>query len=223
KVEDLLEEQDLSGNQQQGRDDIITIVLTADNHLGSTPFGQQLSPTLPAWKREERQQRLRHAFQQATDFAVGQGVDLFVQAGDLFDATTPDERDRSFVSARLAQLRQAGIRVFALSGVCDTPAETHTLLGDAAQAPQVSYAHLGVMHYFPPNPTQLEPVMVKIRDVLVGICGLGVLAGQEGNPLTRVHEQSEIERAAVSILLLHAPIEGLTTGRSLLERRAQVS
>ena len=120
-------------------------------------------------------------------------------------------------------MAQAGIRVFALGGVCDTPAETHTLLGDAAQAPQVSYAHLGVMHYFPPNPTGLEPVMVKIRDVLVGICGLGVLAGQEGNPLTRVHEQSEIERAAVSILLLHAPIEGLTTGRSLLERRAQVS
>ena len=97
KVEDLLEEQDLSGNQQQGRDDIITIVLTADNHLGSTTFGQQLSPTLPAWKREKHQQRLRHAFQQATDFAIGQGVDLFVQAGDLFDSTNPSERDRSFV------------------------------------------------------------------------------------------------------------------------------
>src|SRR5437660_1236077 len=65
--------------------------------------------------------------------------------------------------------------------------------------------------------------MVKIRDVLVGICGLGVVAGQEGNPLTRVHGQSEIERAAVPILLLHAPIEGLTVGTSLLDSRAQVS
>ena len=204
-------------SDQQRSNDTITVVFTADNHLGYTTFGQQ-----PV-KREERQQRLRHAFQQATDFAVGQGVDLFVQAGDLFDATTPDERDRSFVSARLAQLHQAGVRVFALGGVNDTPAETHTLLGDAAQAPQVSYAHLGVMHYFPPNPTGLEPVMVKIRDVLVGICGLGVLAGQEGNLLTRIQGQSEIERAAVPILLLHAPIEGLTTGRSLLDRRAQVS
>src|SRR5438445_12549887 len=112
---------------------VITIVLTADNHLGYAAPGQ--SPR----KREERQQRLRHAFQQAADFAVGQGVDHFVQAGDLFDATTPDERDRSFVSARLAQLHQARVRVFALGGVNDTPAETHTLLGDAAQAPQVSY------------------------------------------------------------------------------------
>src|SRR5437773_1798224 len=136
KVEDLLEEQDLSGNQQQGRDDIITVVLTADNHLGSTTFGQQLSPTLPAWKREKHQQRLRHAFQQATDFAIGQGVDLFVQAGDLFDTTTPDERDRSFVAARLAQLKQAGVRAFALGGVHDTATDAQSLLGEALPSPQ---------------------------------------------------------------------------------------
>src|SRR5947209_8742314 len=206
-----------SSDQQQRSDDTITVVFTADNHLGYTTFGQQPR------KREERQQRLRRAFQQATDFAVGQGVDLFVQAGDLFDSTTPDERDRSFVSARLAQLRQAGVRVFALGGVHDTPAETHSLLGEVAQAPQLSYAHLGVMHYFPPNPAELEPVMIKVRDVLVGICGLGVLAGQEGNPLTRVHELGDIERAAVTILLLHAPLEGMTTGTSLLDTRAEVS
>src|SRR5437870_10729294 len=146
KVEDLLEEQDSSGNQQQGRDDIITIILTTDNHLGSTTFGQQLSPTLPAWKREKHQQRLRHAFQQATDFAIGQGVDLFVQAGDLFDSTNPSERDRSFVAARLAQLRQAGIRTFALGGVHDTPGDAYSSQGESREitpAPQLSYANLG--------------------------------------------------------------------------------
>lgn len=206
-----------SSEQQQGSDDTITVVFTSDNHLGYSAFGQHPR------KREERQLRLRRAFQQATDFAVGQGVDLFVQAGDLFDSTIPDERDRSFVSARLAQLRQAGVRVFALGGVHDTPAETHSLLGEVAQAPQLSYAHLDVMHYFPPNPTELKPVMIKVRDVLVGICGLGVLAGQEGNPLTRIHELGDIERAAVAILLLHAPLEGMTTGTSLLDTRAEVS
>src|SRR6266581_361875 len=220
KVEDLLEEQNLSSNQQQGRDDIITIVLTTDNHLGSTTFGQQLSPTLPAWKRAKHQQRLRHAFQQATDFAVGQGVDLFIQAGDLFDTTTPDERDRSFVAERLAQLRQAGIRSFALGGVHDTPADTYSLLGEVAPAPQISYARLGALHYFAPNPvggesrrdgtsavasSELEPVMIDVRGMLVGICGLGVLAGQEGNPLMHLRVQSDIERAVISILILHAP------------------
>src|SRR5947209_7920221 len=220
KVEDLLEEQDLSGNQQQGRDDIITIVLTTDNHLGSTTFGQQLSPTLPAWKREKHQQRLRHAFQQATDFAIGQGVDLFVQAGDLFDSTNPSERDRSFVAARLAQLRQAGIRTFTVGGTHDTPAQTYSLpaatasgaLEDAsAPAPQISYARLGALHHFAPQSgLELEPVMVKVRNVLVGICGLGALSGQQGNPLTHFSVQGDIERAAIPLLILHASVEGLS-------------
>ena len=237
KVEDLLEDQGLPGNQQQGRDDIVTIVLTADNHLGSTTIGQLQSPTLPAWKREEHQQRLRHAFQQATDFAVGQGVDLFVQAGDLFDTTNPSERDRSFVAGRLAQLRQAGIRTFAVGGIHDTPAQMHSLLtsttsgtlGEAGMPPpQISYARLGALHYFASNPgLELEPVMVKVSNVLVGICGLGVLAGQEGNPLTSFSVQSDIERAAIAFLILHAPIEGLSqsgmhaqVSRSSIENQA---
>lgn len=250
KVRNRLEH-DLSGDHHE-QDDILTIVLTADNHLGSTAFSQQPR------KREERQQRLRHAFQQATEFAIGQGVDLFVQAGDLFDTTDPGERDRSFVAARLAQLRQAGIRTFALGGVHDTPAEMHTLLTvDPADlpgrarvsedmlsapedrpledgripAPQISYARLGALHYFAPNPAKLEPVMLKVRDMHIAICGLGVLAGQEGNPLARVigkqgeavYIQSDLERADISLLLLHAPIEGLTTGPSLLDIQAQVS
>src|SRR6266581_6125297 len=114
-------EQAESSDQQQRSADTITVVLTADNHLGYTAFGQHPR------KREERQQRLRQAFQQATDFAIGQNVDLFIQAGDLFDTTMPDERDRSFVAERLAQLKQAGIQVFALGGVHDTPADTYSL------------------------------------------------------------------------------------------------
>src|SRR5690242_13002972 len=126
------------------RDGIVTVVFTADNHLGYTAFGQQPR------KREERQQRLRHAFQQATDFAIVQGVDLFIQAGDLFDTTAPGERDRSFVAAKLAQLKQAGVRAFALGGVHDTPSESQPLLREANPAPLLSYARLGALHYFPP-------------------------------------------------------------------------
>src|SRR5437763_9276996 len=126
-------EQQTTNHQQEQTDNIITIVLTADNHLGYAISSQHPR------KREELRQRLRHAFQQATDFAVGQGVDLFFQAGDLFETTTPDERDRSFVAARLAQLRQAGVRTFALGGVHDTPAEAQSLLGEEILAPQISY------------------------------------------------------------------------------------
>ena len=111
QTEDATEEQKLA-------DGVITMVLTADNHLGYIASSQ------PPRKRELRKQQLRHAFQQATDFAIGQGVDLFVQAGDLFDTTNPDEQDRSFVAERLSQLRHAGIRTFAIGGIHDTSIET---------------------------------------------------------------------------------------------------
>src|SRR5437660_4410359 len=205
---------------QDGRSrDVITVVLTADNHLGYAAFGQH------ARKREERQQRLRRAFQQAADFAIMQGVYLFIQAGDLFDTPTPDERDRTFVAERLAQLKQAGVRSFALGGGRDTPVAAHSSPDEAAPAPQISYARLGALHYLPPARTseEIEPVMLTIRGMVVGICGLGVLVGQEGDPLARLQVQSEIERASIPILLLYAPIEGLTAGSSLLDVRAQVS
>ncbi len=215
--DNLKQEAETNAEQDREREGIVTVVLTADNHLGYTGFGQHPR------KREERQQRLRHAFQQATDFAIVQGVDLFIQAGDLFDTTTPDERDRSFVAERLAQLKQAGVQTFALGGVHDTPTDAQSLLGETTPAPQLSYARLGALHYFPPKNESLEPVMLDVRGTMVGICGLGVLAGQEGDPLADIRVQLEIERAAVPILVLHAPIEELTTGSSLLDTRAVVS
>ncbi|HEY7419834.1 MAG TPA: metallophosphoesterase [Ktedonobacteraceae bacterium] len=201
------------------RDGIITVILTADNHLGYNALGQQ------PHKREERQQRLQHAFQQATDFAIMQGVDLFIQAGDLFDTTAPDERDRSFVADRLAQLKQAGIKAFALGGVHDTP--INPLSGAAVPAPQQSYARLGALHYFSPTQhtaqQELEPVLLDIDEIRVGICALGILAGQEDDPLAAVHVQSALERAQIALLILHAPIEGLAPSSSLLDSSAQVS
>lgn len=207
--------------ENQQREGVITVVLTADNHLGYTGFGQHPR------KREERQQRLRHAFQQATDFAIVQGVDLFVQAGDLFDTTTPDERDRSFVAERLAQLKQAGVQAFALGGVHDTPTAAQSLLGDTTPAPQMSYARLGALQYLSPTQKstspQLEPVIVDVRGTKVGICGLGVQAGQMGDPMADLQVKLEIERADIPLLVLHAPIEGLTVGSSLLDTRAVVA
>ena len=211
-----------SNDQANG---VITVVLTADNHLGYAAPGQ--SPR----KREERSQRLRYAFQQATDFAIGQGVDLFIQAGDLFDTVRPDEQDRSFVATRLAQLRQAGIRAFALGGVHDTPADSQALT-----SPQLSYARLGAWHYFGSQATSsaerqtereaasapLEPVILDVRGTRVGIGGIGVVAGQEGDPLEHLRVDSEIERAAFSLLVLHAPIEGVEATTSPAETHALV-
>jgi DNA repair exonuclease SbcCD nuclease subunit len=211
------EASDTQKSRKDANEAVISVVLTADNHLGYIGFGQHPR------KREERQQRLRDAFQQATDFAVVQGVDLFVQTGDLFDTTSPDELDRSFVAGRLAQLKQANIQTFAIGGVHDTQS------ADAAAAPQVSYARLGALHYFSShqrsaeNKQELEAVMLNIRGLQVAICGLSVAAGHEGDPLAHFSVPLEVERATLSILLLYAPIEGLALGSSLLENRTLVS
>ncbi|HLX40671.1 MAG TPA: metallophosphoesterase, partial [Ktedonobacteraceae bacterium] len=210
-----IEQVDAADNVGGQEEQVVTVVFTADNHLGYAASGQ--SPR----KREEWQQRLRSAFQRATDFAVGQGVDLFIQAGDLFDSATPDERDRSFVAARLAQLRQANVRVFALGGIHDTPLATHanaSNAGDDAPAPQQSYASLGALTYFAPNTFELEPVMLDVHGTLVGVCGLSVLADQSGDPVARMHVASDIERAAIALLILHAPIAGFTSSSQLDSR-----
>jgi DNA repair protein SbcD/Mre11 len=225
---------------QEQANGVITLVLTADNHLGYAALNQHPR------KREQCRQQLRHAFQQATDFAIGQSVDLFVQAGDLFDTTNPDEQERSFVAECLAQLRQAGVRAFAVGGVHDTPIDAqHSVnVGEAefaitAPAPQLSYARLGALHYFAPSIgtaklqtteqaqdiLSLEPVVFEVRGTLVAICGLSVHTGQEGDPLEHVRVRSDVERAAISLLVLHAPIEGFATETplSLLDIQTQVS
>ncbi len=223
-------EQDLIDEQPRHAEGVITLVLTADNHLGYA------APGLHHHKRAEFQQRLHRGLQQATDFAIGQGVDLFIQAGDLFDTPAPDEQDRNFVAERLAQLRQAGIRTFALGGFHDTPlppVRRSSLIDEEVDgdshyvlpAPQVSYASLGALHYFAPHAgaVELEPVLLDIRGVTIGICGLAMLPGQQGDPLAPVRVQGDIERAAISILILHAPIEGLSSGAPMLDARGQVS
>ena len=224
--------------EQKQIDGVITLVLTADNHLGYTASSQ------PPRKREQRKQQLRHAFQQAADFAIGQGVDFFIQAGDLFDTTNPDEQDRSFVAERLAQLGHAGIRTVAVGGIHDTSIDISSTMdrGEAdfassIPAPQLSYARLGALHYFAPssgasmslNADQtkenkpLKPEVFDIRGSRVCVCGLSVVVGQEGDPLEYLLVQSDVESAAISLLILHAPIEGFATETSLADIRARVN
>ncbi|HYB00123.1 MAG TPA: hypothetical protein VED37_07880 [Ktedonobacteraceae bacterium] len=233
-----LEQTDNELEEQKLADGVLTLVLTADNHLGYTTPGQ------PPRKRELRKQQLRHAFQQATDFAIGQGVDLFVQAGDLFDTINPDEQDRSFVAERLAQLRHAGIKTFAVGGIHDTSNEASSALEGAkidysssTSSPQLSYARLGAMHYFSrpfegakatnlvqaQDNRQLEPVVFDVRGIQVGICGVSVAIGQEGDPLEYLRKPDALDDVAIALLILHAPIEGFTTGSSSSDIRGQVN
>jgi len=87
----------------------------------------------------------------------------------------------------------------------------------------MSYARLGALHYFAPNASEIDPVMVEIRGARVGLCGLGVAADQQGDALASAHISSDIERADIPILIMHAPIEGLSARHTPLENRVEVS
>ena len=199
----------------------VKIVLTANNHLGRDIVGQR--------RREERLQKLRDALQQATSFAVAQGADLFIQAGDLFDTTTPDEQDRTFVASCLARLKHAGIPVIALGGTHDTPipiSDESASTPSLPPAPQRSYAQLGALHYFSPLPgdEESEPLFLDIHGLRIGIAGIGwenessttkqtkqteQTEHSVQNPFTRV--RSDVERTTLPLLILHTPIEGIAT------------
>jgi len=217
--------------QKQEQQAIVRIVLTANNHLGRDIAGQR--------RREERLLRLRNAFQQATSFAVAQGADMFIQAGDLFDTTTPNEQDRIFVASCLARLKQAGIPTIALGGTHDTPTppseESHpAFITSLPPAPQRSYAQLGALHYFSPLPDseENEPLFLDIHGLRVGIAGTGwtretSATSKDGNtspsdnPFTRV--RSDVERATIPLFILHAPIEGIATSLPHLVGRDKIT
>ena len=49
------------------------------------------------------------------------------------------------------------------------------------------------------------------------------MTGQEGDPLEYIHTHNDLDRVAMSLLILHAPIEGLATESSSGDIRAQVN
>jgi predicted phosphodiesterase len=184
-------------------DGIVRVVVTADNHLSA------YTPKLSPQRLSERRQRLRHAFRCVVDEAIARGAHLFIQAGDLFDSTEPRNLEREFVAAQLARLRDAGVRVFAVSGNHDTPRQ-RTEHGGAS--PQGVYAELGGLHYFTES-HRILPVSVAAGGLNLAVAGLSVNPGAApgGDPLDSVQlddPQGALAQADLGILTLHAMIEG---------------
>ena len=105
--------------------------------------------------------------------------------------------------------------------------DAQSVLREANPAPLLSYARLGALHYFPPvqklDQQDLEAVTLDIRGIRVGICGLNMLSVQDDDFLAHLRVPIEIEKAVLPILVLHAPIEGLTTDPLFLNTHTQVS
>jgi len=172
----------------------IRIVVTSDNHLGRY-YGKMSFKQLA-----ERRARLRKAFEQVVDFAIAKKAHLFLQCGDLFDRESPPPAELTFVAQQFQKLREAGIRIYAISGNHDMPTAS-----DGATPVRI-YDALRAVHVFSKR-TEIEFDFVKVENQLVAIGGIAPDPRLEarGDPLDQVTYKPP--QADVAILLLHCGFE----------------
>lgn len=94
---------------------MIKIIITADNHLGK--YYKKLLPE----KLQERRKRLRDTFEEVVNFAIEERVDIFIQAGDLFDSSNPRNQDLTFVAREFSKMTKNHIKIYAIGGNHDAP------------------------------------------------------------------------------------------------------
>jgi exonuclease SbcD len=173
---------------------MIRIVCTADNHLGRY-YGKMTARQLA-----ERRARLRDAFARVVDFALRQRVHLFLHCGDLFDRESPPPAELTFVAQQFQKLREAGIRIYAISGNHDMP-----VASDGATPVRI-YDALRAARVFTKR-TEIEFDVVNIEGTRVAIGGIAPdpRLDARADPLEGVHYTTP--QADVVLLLLHCGFE----------------
>ena len=176
---------------------MIKLVCTADNHLGRF-YGKMNAKQLG-----ERRARLREAFACAIDFAITKHAHFFLQCGDLFDRESPPPAELTFVAQQFQKLRDAGIRIYAISGNHDMPTSS-----DGATPVRI-YDALRAAHVFSKR-TEIEFDLVKVEGTTVAIGGIAPdpRLDSRADPLDGVTWNPP--QADVAILLLHCGFEGST-------------
>jgi DNA repair exonuclease SbcCD nuclease subunit len=174
---------------------MIRIVCTADNHLG------RYYSKMNARQLAERRARLRDAFARVVDFALRQRAHLFLHCGDLFDRESPPPVELTFVAQQFQRLREAGVKIFAISGNHDMPSAS-----DGATPVRI-YDALRAARVFTKR-TQIEFDVLSIEGARVAIGGIApdprLDAGAD--PLEDVAYTPP--QADVVLLLLHCGFEG---------------
>ena len=174
---------------------MIKLVCTADNHLGRY-YGKMNLRQLA-----DRRARLRQAFAETVDYAITKRAHFFLQCGDLFDRESPPPAELTFVAQQFQKLREAGIRIYAISGNHDMPTSS-----DGATPVRI-YDALHAAHVFNKR-TEIEFDFVKVEGATVAIGGIAPDPRLDANadPLDGVTYKSP--QANVALLLLHCGFEG---------------
>lgn len=174
---------------------MIRIVCTSDNHLGRYYAKMNFK------QLNERRHILRQAFAQVVNFAIRQQAHLFLHCGDLFDRESPPPAELTFVAQQFQKLREANIRILAISGNHDMP-----MASDGATPVRI-YDALRAAHVFSKR-TQIEFDYFEIQGTRVAVGGLAPDPRLEprADPLQGVEYTAP--EAEVALLLLHGGYEG---------------
>lgn len=160
----------------------------ADIHLDSPLKGLEVYPDAPV---EQIRCAARRAFDNLVDLAVDAGVAFILLAGDLYDGDWKDYNTGIYFVNRMGRLREAGIRVFIVSGNHDAASQiTRTLnLPDN-------------VHLFSHKKVETR----ILEDVGVAIHGMSFASRAVSDDLTALYPQGLPE--IFNIGLLHTSLNG---------------
>lgn len=99
---------------------MIKFIHAADIHLDSPLKGLESYEGAPV---ESIRGATRQAFKNLVDLAISEGVSFVLIAGDLYDGDWKDYNAGLFFAAQMTKLREAGIRVFIVSGNHDAASQ----------------------------------------------------------------------------------------------------
>ena len=161
---------------------------SADIHLDSPLRGLELSEDAP---HDQIRAATRLALDNMVDLAIREKISFLLIAGDLYDGDWRDFNTGLFFNQRMAQLRDANIRVFIISG-------NH----DAASQISKSLRLPDNVHVFPTR----KPGSVVIDEINVAIHGQGFATRSVMDDISSNYPQAK--SGYFNIGLLHTALSG---------------
>ncbi len=160
----------------------------ADIHLDSPLQGVERYEGAPV---ELLRGATRHAFNNLIDLAIGESVDFLLLAGDLYDGGWKDYNTGLYFASCMNRLREAGIRVFLVSGNHDAASQItrHLRLPDNVT-------------FFPTS----RPESVLLKELGVVVHGQGFATREVMEDLSRGFPQGDPHY--FNIGLLHTSLDG---------------
>jgi DNA repair exonuclease SbcCD nuclease subunit len=137
----------------------VKIVITGDNHLNyySQKFGSKI---------EQRRAQIGRAWRETVDFAIAHEADIYLNVGDMFDQVSPRNPPRCRVVEAFYELKEAGVRSFAIAGTHDAPASTRD-----GTSPHGVLQEAGLATVFE-DPTTFKQETFEIEGRKISIAGI---------------------------------------------------